>query len=565
MTTYARPNLSEPQPAKAVTERLGRSVLLIGSESRSSTELESQLRAAGCQVETARGSFEYLPRIAAANTRIDILAISWELDDTRDAALIAGLRKLRSSVERPLILSFGSASTGSDVVDARLLKPFSELAFRQIVRSWELASAFRDPPSGPALSRDALADLGRLDGGALLHDLTTVCLESTQEYVGQARRAIEAGDPRALREAAHILKGSSGVFGAIRLGNICDALEELGRTGPLDGASFLLECLQAESKNFDRELRTITEGTASERAAAAANGEGIDLSQMAGTFQGKRIIAQGLPDRVAERLGALLFAMDANFRLLPHQAGAVEWQLAADLMIIAGDQTESSWAECRRLRKQMPRAGMVLLLDDPALIWLDRAEELGAEIVGFPPELRELLLRAYQQLQICRRPRTSYTDPPPPASEPQQPAPPPPPAASGLGSLASAVRGKGRPRALVAEDESLTARFLVSVLEANGFHTDHTDNGTRAVSMLSVRTYDAVLLDLNMPELDGFGVLSRLRQMAQYQNTPVLVLSARNQEKDILPAFSLGASDYVTKPFSPPEVVFRLKRMVERA
>ena len=379
-------------------------------------------------------------------------------------------------------------------------------------------------------------------------------METTPHYVEQARHAGEAGNLRELREAAHILKGSSGVFGARRLGGICDALEEMGRSGSLAGVTFLLDRLEAESRAFADELKMLAE-----TPPPAPNADEIDLSGMAATFQGKRILAQGLPARVAERLGALLFAMDANFRTLPETGAMQEWRLSADLVILAGDQSAESWEYCRQLRKQLPRAGMVLLLEDPTLESMDRTEELGAEVISSRPELRDLLLRSYQQLQICRRPRAASI---PPAALPASPATN---ASLDLGSLATNVRRQGPLRALVAEDESLTARFLVSVLEANGFQADHAENGTRAVSMLSVRTYDAVMLDLNMPELDGYGVLSKLRQMPQYTGTPVLVLSARNQERDILRAFSLGASDYVTKPFSPPEVVFRLKRMVESA
>ncbi len=580
MTTHDRGSQTEVQISEGMTGRLQRRVLLIEPDSTGMPDLEGALRSSGCQLEIARGSFEYLPRISVAASRIDVLVLAWEPDGIEEPALAAELRKLRDASARPLVLAFRRTAatrdaTGTELVDASMRLPVSTDALRRMIESWELANTFRDAPAGPSLDRDAVADLARLDGGVLLHDLTEVCLQSTQQYVSQAQHAVAVRDARGLREAAHILKGSSGVFGAGRLAGICDALEELGRSGQLDCAAFLLDRLHAEAQSFDAELRMVTQATDSVHPAPEPNSEGIELSQMAATFQGKRVIARGLSGRIAERLGALLFAMDADFRVVPEQAGATEWQLAADLVVVAGDQTDAHWAQCRRLRKQLPRAGMVLVLADATPDSLDRTEELGAEVVASPVELRDLLLRSYQQLQICRRPRTPSIDPPPgpaaravePPALPGVPAPPPvsTPAESGLVRLALSVRGDGPLRALVAEDDSLTARFLVSVLEANGFHADHAENGNRAVGMLSVRTYDAVLLDLNMPELDGYGVLSRLRQMTQYQQTPVLVLSARNQERDILRAFSLGASDYVTKPFSPPEVVFRLKRMVERS
>ena len=116
---------------------------------------------------------------------------------------------------------------------------------------------------------------------------------------------------------------------------------------------------------------------------------------------------------------------------------------------------------------------------------------------------------------------------------------------------------------LVAEDDPLIARFLISALTSAGFQTTHVPDGDAALAALAKKTFELAILDINMPGTDGYGVLSRLRLMPEYKLKPVLMLSARTQEHDIVRAFELGADDYVTKPFNPLEVVSRVRRLLK--
>jgi len=86
--------------------------------------------------------------------------------------------------------------------------------------------------------------------------------------------------------------------------------------------------------------------------------------------------------------------------------------------------------------------------------------------------------------------------------------------------------------------------------------------GDHALQLIREQRADAAVLDVIMPNLDGFEVLAAVRNDSGARNLPVLLLSAMQQEADIVRAFGLGANDYVTKPFSPVEVVARLKRLV---
>jgi two-component system OmpR family response regulator len=118
-------------------------------------------------------------------------------------------------------------------------------------------------------------------------------------------------------------------------------------------------------------------------------------------------------------------------------------------------------------------------------------------------------------------------------------------------------------RILVVEDQPDLAAQLVEVLVAAGFVADHCAEGEEACSLGEVEPYDAVVLDLGLPGVDGVTVLQRWR--AAGINVPVLVLTARSRWPEKLAAFSAGADDYLTKPFEMQEVVVRLRALIRRA
>lgn len=117
---------------------------------------------------------------------------------------------------------------------------------------------------------------------------------------------------------------------------------------------------------------------------------------------------------------------------------------------------------------------------------------------------------------------------------------------------------------LLAEDDMLIGRFLASSLNAAGFHVTHVRDGKAALDAVHARNFGAVILDINMPEVDGYQVLSEIRTLVG-ETTPVAIISSRHQEQDILRAFDLGVDDYLTKPFNPSEVVARVRRLVRHA
>ena len=110
---------------------------------------------------------------------------------------------------------------------------------------------------------------------------------------------------------------------------------------------------------------------------------------------------------------------------------------------------------------------------------------------------------------------------------------------------------------LVIEDEPRIRAFLARGLEAEGFRVDGTENGSDGLRQALERSYDAVVLDLLLPGLDGLSVLRELHQ--QRPDLPVVIVSARSDLSTKLRGFGLGASDYLAKPFAFDELVARVR------
>ena len=117
-------------------------------------------------------------------------------------------------------------------------------------------------------------------------------------------------------------------------------------------------------------------------------------------------------------------------------------------------------------------------------------------------------------------------------------------------------------RILVVEDEIELLEAIVEGLRLEGYAVDTCDNGTEAYELLYTVNYDLVILDLNLPKLDGFKVLEEVRK--KDKEIKIIILSARNQIDDKVKGFELGANDYLEKPFDFKELVVRIDNLLRR-
>lgn len=135
------------------------------------------------------------------------------------------------------------------------------------------------------------------------------------------------------------------------------------------------------------------------------------------------------------------------------------------------------------------------------------------------------------------------------------------PAEGPLSATAPAV-SPNRAEVVVADDDLTVAALVTAILKKHGIGCVIARHGREALQVIRELKPDVLVLDINMPEMDGFEVLGALRREAALRSTAVVMLTARQREADVLRGFSLGADDYVVKPFGPLELVARVKRLL---
>ncbi|MCA9398176.1 MAG: response regulator transcription factor [Candidatus Omnitrophica bacterium] len=122
----------------------------------------------------------------------------------------------------------------------------------------------------------------------------------------------------------------------------------------------------------------------------------------------------------------------------------------------------------------------------------------------------------------------------------------------------------GKDKILVVEDDKHISKLLKYNLEKAGFECHTVVTGEDLFKMLEQEAVDLVVLDIMLPKMDGFEVCKELRQDARYVSLPVIMLTARGEEIDRIVGLELGADDYMVKPFSPRELILRIKSVLKR-
>lgn len=114
---------------------------------------------------------------------------------------------------------------------------------------------------------------------------------------------------------------------------------------------------------------------------------------------------------------------------------------------------------------------------------------------------------------------------------------------------------------LIAEDDNDIVKLLKLYLESSGYRVLTVDNGLSAFELIQNEQIDLAVVDIMMPKMDGYELIKKTREV---KNIPILILSAKNQDTDKILGLNLGADDYMTKPFSPLEIIARVKANLRR-
>lgn len=120
-------------------------------------------------------------------------------------------------------------------------------------------------------------------------------------------------------------------------------------------------------------------------------------------------------------------------------------------------------------------------------------------------------------------------------------------------------------RILIADDEPAVRQLLELVLRSQGYDVFVTQNGDQLVRTAQEWIPDLVIVDLMMPQMDGYEAIRQLRNDTRTAHVPMLILTARSTAEDVVTGFDTGADDYVTKPFNIPELLARIRAHLRRA
>ena len=116
---------------------------------------------------------------------------------------------------------------------------------------------------------------------------------------------------------------------------------------------------------------------------------------------------------------------------------------------------------------------------------------------------------------------------------------------------------------LVVEDEQDIRNLLVFNLEKNDFNVQAVDNGEKALSLIRSNNFDLILLDLMIPGISGFDLTRILKNDDETSEVPIIMLTAKGEEDDIVKGLEIGAADYITKPFSPKVLIARINKVIQ--
>jgi len=118
-------------------------------------------------------------------------------------------------------------------------------------------------------------------------------------------------------------------------------------------------------------------------------------------------------------------------------------------------------------------------------------------------------------------------------------------------------------RLLIVEDENTIAEPLKKALEKRNFSVDIANDGVTGYKKATINNYDCIILDLNLPGMDGIEVAKRLK--VEHNRTPILMVTARTMRQNVYEGFEAGTDDYLTKPFDFKELLYRLEALIKRA
>jgi DNA-binding response OmpR family regulator len=415
-----------------------------------------------------------------------------------------------------LVMAAAEPGDGSKAVeagfDAFIARPFDARSLAPRIR------ALLDGRVPAAASKNASAEL---------QGLRVRFLAEGRERSRDLLLQLEATfDQKAATRTVHQWVGTAGLLGYTAISRLAREAEAILAEHPFDSAQ-LRDALTNLALSF----------SSPREAREAPLPESIVRA-----LSGKRITGVEFPVNEQQRLHAALERVGAHGSFLSvMQTPDSDEALGSDLIVIHvnAETTRSAWLDPAQPRDR--RRPVVLSGNRDRLLALPE----GAQALA-----REFLMDAWQPEEALVRLSLALANPSPQRDDgrgAQQPKP---------------VVAPTRTQVVIADDDPIMLALVRSALENFGMDCQVTSDGANALEAIRRTRPQAAVLDVNMPGMDGYEVLAAVRR--EELPVRVLLLTARQQESDVIRGFALGADDYVVKPFSPMELVARLKRLLSR-
>jgi len=362
---------------------------------------------------------------------------------------------------------------------------------------------------------EAEADV-RCDSHDLLAEMRNTFLTEGLEQCGAILKDLDAGESGGGTEAIErVLHRWVGLGGTLGFPGIS---EEARRTEA-----------QLAGQNGEKEgLQSAIEMVRRRFLAAARTTPKLPLALVIG-LRDVRIGLVDFPEEEANRIRNAARRSDIQVVIEPIESEAMEQQTSYAALIV-NQCAISAQAALRRPRSPVPA---VFIGSRSSLQALTKLPARASDFLIAPWDAEEVLIRVYRLI--------AKTAPRQAAAEEEQ---------------------ESRPLVLVVDDDPDTVAIIADTLRQFEMECDIARSGKQALEAVQRRLPDTIILDVNMLDLNGFEVLKRLRRNVVTKEIPVLLLTARRQEEDILQGFGFGANDYVVKPFKPLDLVKRVDKLI---
>jgi DNA-binding response OmpR family regulator len=258
-------------------------------------------------------------------------------------------------------------------------------------------------------------------------------------------------------------------------------------------------------------------------------------SAVTAALRGKRFALIGFDEEEAERLTAAFQSAGAFARKADNAPSHPGLNSLApfDAFVLNASAESNGHAKPHEMIARSDKPAMMVGTRDEMMIHAQAVASIDHDFLTRPWTDEELLVRAFRALRHAGRP-------------------------------ADSVAEHDQPRVMVVDDDKTTTTLLSMLLRSAKIRCDVVHNSADALPLATQARPDLLLLDISMPEVDGFQVLSSLRNDPITRDLPVMMMSVNDGENDVLRGFSLGVEDYITKPFNPRELMARIRRVLRR-